>query len=624
MPRRQMGWYEIMHFGVVTVFESLTSADSLKSYLSENPQANPSQNFWLGHSLSTALVIDRLIHRVLDDPALFGISGKETVERAYQGDSPLTEYPTASKQGRLILGLATMFRPVLAVRSLTDFEVCSKQVRTDLVALLKKWVDQFVFMTVDDSNEISSTTVLENAGPVFLHFFSHDTRFIKLAFNDHFRQNQQHLGQARQLPEDFFEGYKASLVCGWRQLIGQSLPGFQGLSKLYGVETWKGFADLYGDIQTEIDEKFEEDLKKVTARKRKPFDSSFILQIAGPHRRVSPRTIERRLDEKFLHYVVRIIDEEWTGEATMGLIVALRGLVAISQDKVRVIRFIHGDADGSRFGYAVLLYAPNFLWNYSQWWLFNDFCNDYSGNESSSHKAIEDLLVELKSKVSVTSFRVDAEYLTEYVHTHPRPKTEGYPEELADYFETETLSGLRRLLAKTQNREQKAKGVALELLMVTLLSCRGFETRWSFKPKHIGKEFDVVGLKREGSKATLHVVECSNLWEDELIPELEGKIALLEGNMSSLLGEFRSTKVDEVKVVGSIATTDALDPKMTRTLGNISIIDREALRAECKEVKIGWPGIMDKIFPPKRFVPTINLGFGGEFKEMAEGVFMEE
>lgn len=622
-----MSWLDIVNFGAVPSLKTLTDSASFRKYLDEYSRgAVLSEKFWLGYALLAALVFDTLIKRLLDNPSQFGIPGRETVERSFQGDEPLSEFPGASRQGRMILHLTRMYRDLISVRSVADLETRSKQVTDGVVNPLRIWVDQFIFKSGDGKKEISADEALSLAGPVFLHYNAHDVRFVKLAFNHHFRQDQQHLGQARRLPEDFFEGYKVTLLFLWKELMGEGNAKFENYEKVQASKTWAQFNSLYGDVQDEIDEGIEAELHKISATKKRPFDTKFATMLAVRGRRTSPRTLERRLDERFLHYIVRIVDEEWTNEAGGGCLVALSGAIQTSADKVRVIRFVHPEPGGHGFGYAVLLYNHHLFWNYSQWWLFHNFCGDNSGTASGAHNEIEKFLTEHKSRLSVTSFKIRAKDLVDYIHTHPRPAISGFPQELGDYFETETLSGLRRLLERTRDGEQKAKGVALELLAVKLLSSRGFETVWSYGKKQVGKEVDVVGFKLEGDEGLFQLAECSNYWEeeDELIDEMEGKIALAEKSIPILLKEFGSPKIANFKVRGTIITTDGLDPKLNRKQGDVEILDKEALKAECKARNIGWPGVLDSVFPDKKFIPTVEFGSLAGFKQAVEQDFEEE
>lgn len=608
-----------MDFGAVSVLSALTDSKSLRRGLDDS-EAN--SDSWLGYGLAIAVVIDRTINSVLDHPSRFGIRRTETIERSFQGEMSFLEFPLHSKQGRLISSLASSVKPFKAVRTFEQFETVASGFRGSMLNELAAWVEGFRFSNLKGGAEITASEVLSNTGPVYLHFYLHDIRFVKLAFNHNFRQDEQHLGQHRLMPEMFFPGYKRALVHAWRSLAGDRSASMTSFSKLQRAGSWRELEALYYEIQRDTDEKFEAKLRAVGASK-KPSKAAFT-SLLGDARPRSHRTLEERLDQRFLHYQVRIVDEEWTGQATTGFIVAVKGAIQHIGGKVKVIRFIHPRPEGNGFGYAVLLYSPNLIWDYSQWWLFHDFCDDFDTMGNSSREVIEKLLAEQAASLSITSFKVRANELFEYVRTHPKQETKGYPKEFADYLETETLSGMRRLLSRSEEARQVAEGAALELLALQLEMRKGYDARWRFKPKSLGKEFDVFGVKMEHKAVRIHLIECTNDWDDELVPELEGKIALVEGNPKVILSEFRTPQTESLKVTGSILTTDALDPKLKRNQGPIAVIDRARLKADCRRYRVDWPDVLDKVFPAKEFVPTVTIGSLGDLKKLSGGVFRKD
>ena len=162
------------------------------------------------------------------------------------------------------------------------------------------------------------------------------------------------------------------------------------------------------------------------------------------------------------------------------------------------------------------------------------------------------------------------------------------------------------------------------MLALQLEMRKGYDARWRFKPKSLGKEFDVFGVKMEHKAVRIHLIECTNDWDDELVPELEGKIALVEGNPKVILSEFRTPQTESLKVTGSILTTDALDPKLKRNQGPIAVIDRARLKADCRRYRVDWPDVLDKVFPAKEFVPTVTIGSLGDLKKLSGGVFRKD
>jgi hypothetical protein len=614
------GWFDLADFGAAPVLRALMDSKSLKRGLNES-EAN--SDSWLGYSLAIAVVIDRTINSVLDHPSRFGIRRTETIERSFQGEMSFLEFPIYSKQGRLVTALASSVKPFKAVRTFEQFEAAASGFRGSLLNEFAGWVEGFRFSNLNGGAEITVGEVLRNAGPVYLHFYLHDIRFIKLAFNHNFRQDEQHLGQHRLIPEVFFLGYKRALVHAWNSLAGKQLASMTSISKLENVGTWKELEALYYDIQGDTDDEFEAKLRALGASKKKSSKAAFT-SLLGDARPRPHQTLEERLDQRFLHYQVRIVDEEWTGQATTGFLVAMEGAIRHIGGKVKVIRFIHPRPEGNGFGYAVLLYSPNFIWNYSQWWLFHDFCDDFDTMGNSSRQVIEKFLAEHATNLSITSFKVRANELFEYVRTHPKQETKGYPKEFADYLETETLSGMRRLLSRSEEARQVDEGVALELLALQLEMRKGYDARWRFKPRSLGKEFDVFGVKMERKTVHIHLIECTNDWDDDLVPELEGKIALVEGYPKAILSEFRTSQAESQKVTGSIITTDALDPKLKRNQGPVAIIDRERLKADCKRYRIDWPEVLDKVFPAREFVPTVTVRSLGDFKKLSDRIFKED
>lgn len=611
-----------MDFGSAAVLSALMDSESLCKLPQESSQKAASGS-WLGYTLAIAVVIDRTINCVLDYPSRFGIRQTETIERSFQGDVEFSEFPARSKQGNLISALASSLKPFKAVRDLEQFEAAASEFRVTLLNEFKDWTEGFRFSNLKGGSEVVTEEVLRYAGPVYLHYYLHDIRFVKLAFNHNFRQDEQHLGQHRLIPDIFFPGYKRALIHAWSCLAGEWSASMKSLSKLAAAGGWKEFERLYHEVQCDTDERFEAKLAALGGSWTKPSKAAFssVVKTARPS---SHRSLEERLDQRFLHYQVRIVDDKWTGRATTGFLVAVQGAVKHIGGKVKVIRFIHPGPEGNRFGYAILLYSPNFIWNYSWWWLFHDFCDDFDTMGNSSRHVIEKMLAEHRANLSVTSFKIRASELFDYVRTHPKQATKGFPKEFADYLETESLSGMRRLLSRSEEALQTAKGIALELLVLQLETKKGYHAKWRFKSKSLGKEFDVVGVKTAGDIASIHLIECTNDWNDELVSELKGKIALVEGNPKAVLAEFHTKNIQSQKVTGSVITTDALDPKLRRNQGSVTLVGRDGLKAECEKNDIEWPNAIDKVLPERKFIPTVTISGVGDIEKLADDVFEED
>jgi len=577
----------------------------------------------LGYCFASCLALTRLIRSVLDAPAVFGGIYDEAVERAFQSEVSFLEVPTTSIQGRMVVGIAQLYKPLLGINSFNRIETVMDPIQDRLLPALRNVLTNY--NASNDQNHFPNLeSALHHTAIIGLHLFYHDVKMVRIAFKNTFRGSKGLWAQSVKLQEvinkkqKFFEGYKLAVGYLWHSLLGGEASNYASISRMLESTTWKKFAAFYKIIQVEIIDPLEREVDVFGGSRvfiaESNVDSRILEQLCGSYgenSKVQKPSDEERLDRIFLGYPVRLVDHDATASNTTGFIVAVSGATSQLKDKVKVRRFLHGH----HFSYAVLITASSNLADYSTWWLFHDFCTDDSGMGSAGYFKVEQCLQSLGNRIELEEHHIDSLILRNYSENHSEMAQFELDEpdsdkSLDNVMRRRYSPSFRMQLTSAKGRIVNLNGMLLELIASTILSQEGFRVNWRYKNSQIlegDSDIDVLAITTNSNRAELIVVECTTAFDVKLVSELNGKIAKVTNSVTEIVRQLDwSISLGSYTVTGLIVTTDSEITLENSIPSNMVVWYRKQLLEKCKAHGIK-PEAVAQLFPEK-FVPeTIEI-----------------
>ncbi|MHB1868020.1 MAG: hypothetical protein ACYCPP_03645 [Nitrososphaerales archaeon] len=606
----RMPSYKLTPLGIPFLLSILVDVEAFGNYL-KRIKVSKNDKLSLGYSFLIASIIERLIDAVLFDPLLFGVKQNKLVQRSHQKDVPYSEFPDKSNIGKMILNLSNLYRGLLPVRTFSGLRSSVKPIREFLVPELVQWGKNFEFHN-RHGEKIPFVQAQRDLSAIFLLYNMHDVKYVKVALNHTFHRGKRYEPQFHELPvtissQRFFDGFKLGLMYLWQTLLGEEAKsGF--MTEVLGAKDWNEYYLAFPVVKAQVVEQAERRVDELAyaVSHRQAFHWLKRTPSKDGRRRTD---FMDKLDEAFAKYEVRIVSEKYTAKVASGLIMALLGAMEFYPDSTRVIKLIHSESKGrNRYSYAVFINVPIALGDESEWWLFFDFCDDYSPRGLSAFRPIESFIQAHLARLKISTIRIKAGQLLVYVQTYPDFSKSIMDPMMREFNNLGTLSGLRLLLVGDRMEKSFAKGIILELLTYSLLTRLGYNARWRFKQAILGKEIDVLAFRETDSgENELLVIECSTVYSPELLWEIESKMQLVQSKMDDLIKIFEPKSRGRAKVSGWLVTTSKIDLTDERTSSNIRIQDWGRLTKLCKEMGIDIPRGLDDLLRKEEFPPQFVL-----------------
>lgn len=610
---------------MVPILDRLVNLDSFLEFCDTNRvQKADYDRLALGYGFAACLALQRLIQALLDRPVLFGAPYDVAVERAFQSDTSYSEMPSSSVQGKVILKVASFYRPLLATRSIGQLRTALDSIKDDLLPALHQIADRFVVSQNYAKHFESMSEAQRHTAIVGLHLFYQDLKMARVAYDSTFGRNKDPWAHPHVMPEvvdkrqRLFEGYKLAVAYLWHSLLAGGSSAYSSITAMMKTSSWKEFDSCYRRIQSQIIDPIEKEVDifggtpvfvaKPGVERETP--SQLLLQEMAPAK--GDTTDEERLDRVFLGYPVRMVDHDLTASNTAGLVVALSGAGAESKEKVRVRKFVHGH----HYSYAVLIPSSSNIADYSTWWLFYDFCSDDSGMGSAGYRKVEDSIRRLGSRVEQVVCEIGNLSLRDYSESHSEFAQYEAEEPDFDYNDLRSVMGrkyspsFRRRLESAKHTIDSLRGSILELIVCGVLGQDGYSVRWGYENSAIlgDSEIDVLAMRSQSTGTELLIVECTTSYDNKLLPEVKEKMAKISKSLPDIVrGLDWAIKVETCSVKGLVVTTSSRRGTRPSSPEDVGILFRIELLDTCQSHGIDRNEI-ERLFP-ERYVP--------EFEEMS-------
>ena len=579
-------------YWVIPVLKHLTDFEKFNKFYESRYGRKPPEDLAIGYGFLVTLIISHLIEKIIHHNRVLDLKDDPVLQRAFQGSIPFYRMPHHTALGKFVRNLVELYTPLLGIQSWKKIRKSLEGIKKLLLNPLEKSFSEAIDLSpeIRSRKGLSKHRVLELTALSFMHIYCHDLKFIKIAYNNTYKKCEFLMVQKREIPstinkQKLFEGYKLGIEYLWYCFLGNGCKKFRSLNKINKSKNWEEFDMIFEVINQEIIHPFKKrhGTDYVEGRnfvKKKKIPTEFFNKLTKSlirHRDYRPST-EEILDERFMWYPVKLVDSELSASCTVGFITALMGNLNL-KDKTYVIKFIHPDEAGNTYSFAILIEAPSIIADYSRWWVFLDFCSDFSGTGGYCYSEICRFLEMNKDRIDLSEVEVESENLENYV------KDRYYLE-------------LKKALSDLQKFKDRAKGKLLELFVAQIFSKQGYEIYWS--KKILGKEFDIIAAKLGQKEIDLLIIECSTTYPakkaGEIAEEIKNKMKIINSNfneVSKKLG-LKINPRSKIKITGLYVTTQKRKEKKLDK--DIFIIDCEELKDLCKKYDINYKEVMQLIF----------------------------
>lgn len=600
----------LTNLAIPKILSYLTEKDSLDHYTSNLSLLKDPDKLTLGYSFLITSAIERLIDAILVEPAFFGLKENKLVERAFQKDVPLDEFPNRSDIGKIVRHLAFFYKELLSVRTVADLRVKTERIRSDLLPILIQWENCFHFSADTESN-VDLSEILKVFAAMYIRDNYHDIAFVNIALNHTFNRAKQYQPRFHELPvnmqsQKFFDGFKLGVSYLWYRILGPEGDKLSFMTLLSSAKTWDEFYECH-PIVNQVVKASEDSLLALSYFIEGAPNFKGLVRAPAREKKVNHNLMDR-LDERFQRFDVRLVSEMYTAKVATGLMQTLLGILQFRSEKARVIRFVHPEQNGrNRYSYAVFVHIPIMAGDESEWWLFFDFCDDYSERGLSGFLPVENMIRNNK-RIEVTSFKIMAGELMQYVFTKPDFSKSIMDPLMREFNNLGTLSGLRILLAGDRAELGVAKGFLLELLAINTLTRMGYQTKWRFSRSFIGKEIDVLAFKlNEAGEGELIIAECSTIFSPALIREVKEKLELVKSRLDDILKVFPKVTATKINARGWLVTSDPVNFDISRVPADILVQDWGKIVDLCNSSSLEIPAGVKEVLTSVHFPPAFVI-----------------
>lgn len=466
-----------------------------------------------GYKLAMLVPVQSLLELAVGSPQIFGMNETEGVYMMYhwhEEDSPIPTGQTPHEG--LVRSIWWVRTQLISARDWHSLEPASARVSKYLDTMLASIKTHYQVRDVRSSQVFRVSQIAPKFALDYLHLTFHDVSHPRIAHWELFRggstNNRRRTARHGRPNKDiehetdaaFFRGYLTAVQWLWKSLVPTRRNKVEKarFDRLTTMPDWEVFDEFYGEVGHMVDNVlgpygFKETIRHgLEVELTRPFSQAESAEFVITGATKVPPT--NQFDRMFEMRPVRVgashpyaQDNYFTALFT-GLLFWARK----SRDKVKVLRFRHPEAPGSRFSYA--LFVPAFgtgLSNASEYWLIVGVATDFSGNGNQSRLMIEGLIKGGGKDVVVCDYDVpDVRALENYVRTraltHLRARARDFEALLGDF-----------------------RGSVSELVVAELLRREGFKIHGVSQRLRAlgGKEVDVIAVKMS-SPLELLLIEC--------------------------------------------------------------------------------------------------------------------
>ncbi len=588
-------------YWVLPCLQELTKVDEVETFFRKHTE-RPVDRLLRGYALALVIILGNFVDLLLPGNP-FGVEDDFVLSRSFQGNVPFERMPSGSPLGMLVRKIVSLYRPLRAAKTLNDMSLHIQRIRDSFLTPMQAAFEESVGLDPEINRQLSidKEQCLKRLGIENIHIFLCEVHKVENIFRATYRHNKGSL--LSRIPSDFYLGYKLSLAFLLDRLSERHLSR-KSITSLIRTRSWRGLDKKYRRIQRELVDPIERNLNVDYNRAFFPIapisettrDSLIRCNFALPDPTL---TKEEEVRRAFLWYSTREVGPEGiTWPSVMGITVLIEGVFQYQKDEtIRVVRFDHPAPYATDFSFAVLV--PS-LSNYSEWWVFPDFCYDKGGTGASGFRELSTYLNQMKSRLgrqlSFETLQIEKDLFLKLVRQ-----------------ESETENRPTRYSQKLEQDLDEARGWMLELVAVSILSNQGYacahRVRKSTLPALGNYELDIVATKLSNDHAEILLVECSAAYDSkEDVNGLRSKIRVVERNRADLMTGLGLPKAKRASVKGWLLTAQQL-PAKRRRLKSVKVIDSVELSRLAEASKVPWKQI-SKLFPqsaPRERVRHIDI-----------------
>ncbi len=570
------------------------------------------KKFLNGYTFALNALLHTIITEFIREPGSISLRRSEKIDWAYLfGDETKTIHKLShlSAQGILIKNLLFFRKKILEAKNWNKLKSEVYGLQDFLNPLQEIFLSCYVGKQKGSKQYMDPETALTTKFPGVLLVFLNDEKNLEIAFREMYRQHKPTLTlkklkqplevkseqmsdrlemfhRSSQLDETakaevFLDGFKFANISLWRLVLGkiEFSKHEEIFRELQKVESWSEFDNVFEKINDNIVFEFEEKNKtnQIHLLLPKKVPSNLRHKLIVPIHK--PKSVQTQLSDIFHNRPAKIIGYEGGNGATQ-FCTLLKGLACLQiiekmHEKVSVIEFIHSLKNrGNDYSYAVFMHASSNIADYSRWWVFYRCATDHSGFGGQCYRYIHSVLEELKDFLHVKKFSIDEKSFFEY-------------------FKSNYVRFIEKECETAKHINSGLRGAYLELLVAFIFIKNGFEVHLRHRSKVIGKEMDIVAMKKENGKNIVYVVECkersvmvdpeefdriAKIIIKKLREESDGIIGVSPSDaMLKIIEDFRNEKViplnnnlrkfakeigfpydDRMKLIGVVATTNYL------------------------------------------------------------------
>jgi len=573
------------------IFEILSDVDSFKVYKKE--ASNNFDDYLKSYQFCLSFCLDRIFDLSIVFPEMFEIKNDLLIERARQNRVDRKIFPKNSKLGFFLINLNSFMEKILKSKNERELTKIIDEIKKMVIFPLKDYIGNS--RNIDEKfKKYSMDDLFLRMARFYTYIYMNDYGKMKISYNHLFLKNKILFAQSIKIQEKlnkkpFFEGYKQILDFLWWELLGKMYD-----VKIFGLilkkKNWEQFDSGFELLR----DKFIKKLEKKNEIIDPTFKSIFWLKSKREGnlpkdlfiKDLYPKKIKLSrkefLDRIFFWYPVRIIGANLSVNNTFGFISLLKGLIGLrykkTKDKIKILKFKHKGYYESVFSFAILIEGFSTMADYSQWYLFLEFCTNGPGMEGSAYDEINRHLYENKKLVDVRKIEIHPLYLHHYARDNLLKSNLEYASNLEEY-------------------KSLAKGTTFELFVSYLFNLKGYKTRWSLKKRFTqGKEIDILCFKTRKNEVEILIVEVSTENKD-IRGEIDNKIKILKQNQEELLSYLDIPKNFKCNYIGKMIT---LNKKIDYSENKIEILDLDDLIKICKKKGVNLETIKKLIIEEKK------------------------
>lgn len=581
----------------IKLLEILLDMNKLKKYLKFKKSYSKFNKYIKSYEFCLLFCIDRIFNIIIDEPGIFDLQPDLLVVRARQNRVIRAKFPRKTELGVLLSNIQGLCDKI--IKSKNEIEL------NKVLPKVTEYLIDPINSILSDNYEIdkkyqkqSKKELLKNVARFYFYIYFNDIGKIRISFNHTFLKDKTFFVQGISIPlklneQLFFEGYKKIVDFVWQNLLGKPHYKSNIFVKMVESRTWKKFDSFFNIIRDNLIFPLEKQEEVID-----PFSKSIFWKKG----KISNKQIQyltkkqlypfkfklsfkEKLDEVFYWYPIRVIGSGLSVNNSTGFISLLLGLIKSKRENIKILKIKHKYPYEYVYSFAILMEGYSIFADYSQWYLFLEFCSEGGGIEGQAYDEVMKYLKKYKSKIDLKEYDLPPKSLDSYA---------------ADNLAKEAIKSIREL----EEYKSFSRGIIFELFMSYLFDSIGYKTRWALKKDFTDKkEIDLLVYKEYKNCYKFIVAEVSTGSQD-IINEIKTKIEILRRNKNPLLNYLKLKKSKKCIFQGKLVTIKKSKIKGTKL---IEVLDEKKLIALSKKADINFNAIKRLLTDEKKKVSTDEL-----------------